>query len=373
MVQDIQTDILIIGGGIAGCIAAIALSDRYDVLLIDKKIEPQPRIGESLAPAAIRILKRLNLWEDLPKETFRKNIGMQSYWGSDECHIVDHLANPDGHVLNLNRQDFEKYLRTVAAQRGVECLWGVKYSESQADENGWRVVINTDSKQQSIKAGFVIDASGRQSHFSREQGIKRHHIDKLVACWLTLPNGQENTMSTIASVEQGWWYSAVLPENKRVVAFHSDSDLMNRAFKDDKASFIVFAKENGVMHNYFDHRKNDDQTHSTLHGLVPANSTCSQHVVGQRWAAIGDAAISFDPLSSQGMFNAMACAVQLTDLINKYDVINHSDKEAIHQFEKTYTQQINQIWLHYLNHKDLFYRQEMRWKTQPFWQRRHAN
>ena len=84
-----KTEILIIGGGIAGCIAAISLIDHYKVTLVDKLLAPNERIGESLAPASQRILKELNLLEGLENQIgtlYRKSVGMQSYWGSDQVH-----------------------------------------------------------------------------------------------------------------------------------------------------------------------------------------------------------------------------------------------------------------------------------------------
>jgi flavin-dependent dehydrogenase len=106
---------------------------------------------------------------------------------------------------------------------------------------------------------------------------------------------------------------------------------------------------------------------------VAANSTRLEQVAGQQWAALGDAAISLDPLSSQGMFNAMASAMQLKELLVASDSLStpNSSKEA--HFQKTYTQQINAIWDQYLYHKSIFYKAEMRWKGSPFWKRRHTN
>ena len=81
---DLKTDILIIGGGIAGCIAAISLVEFYQVTLIDKLVVSKEKIGESLAPAANRILKELDLLDELEREIgslYKKNMGMQSYWG----------------------------------------------------------------------------------------------------------------------------------------------------------------------------------------------------------------------------------------------------------------------------------------------------
>jgi flavin-dependent dehydrogenase len=368
-----ETDILIIGGGIAGCIAAISLIDTHRVILLDKVDTPKERIGESLAPAAQRILKELDLLDDLQshqEDLYIQNLGMQSYWGSDQVHIVDHLRNPDGLSKSLNRKAFEEFLRKSAMARGVACIWPTKLHSSTFEANQWHVTTKSeDHKEQHIKAKFVIDATGRQSHFARSLGIERSHIDKLIACWVTLPNTEENKMSTITATENGWWYSAVIPQNKRIIAFQTDSDLVDRNTFRNLNSFLEFSKDATQMTALLEKNKAD----ITFHGVVAANSTRLEQVAGQQWAALGDAAISFDPLSSQGMFNAMASAMQLKELLVGSDMVHthNSIKEA--HFQKIYTQQIHTIWDQYLYHKNIFYKAEMRWKESPFWKRRHTH
>ena len=367
-----KTDILIIGSGIAGCIAAISLVNRYDVILIDKLSEPQERIGESLAPAAQRILRELDLLDNLQssqEDLYIQNLGMQSYWGTEHLHIVDHLRNPDGLSKSLNRKAFETYLRKSAIQRGVQCVWPTKLHRSTFEENNWLVTTKSeDHKEQHIKATFVIDATGRQSHFARSLGIKRTHIDKLIACWVTLPNTEENKMSTIVATENGWWYSAVIPQNKRVIAFQTDSDLIDRNAIKDLDAFLELSKTNKQIRCILENNEGDIE----FHGTVAANSTRLEQVAGQQWAALGDAAISFDPLSSQGMFNAMASALQLKHLLVTSDLVSNHDIKKETLFQQTYTQQIDAIWNQYLYHKNIFYKAEMRWKESPFWKRRHT-
>ena len=359
-----KTELLIIGGGIAGCIAAISLVDQYKVTLVDKLLVPMERIGESLAPASQRILKELDLLEGLENQIgtlFRKSVGMQSYWGSDQVHLVDDLRNPDGFVKHLDRQAFETYLRKTAETRGVHCLWGFKLYSSTYEGTHWKVKLRTndDSLQShTLSAAFVIDASGRQAHFAKSLGIKRLVEDKLVACWATLPNTKMNTMSTISASENGWWYSAVVPGDKRVVAFHTDSDLVAKNELKTTESFLKLAATTPTISELFREQENS----ITFQGTVAANSTKLEQVAGQQWVALGDAALSFDPLSSQGMFNAMASAMQLQTLL-----LHHGFTDAL---QKNYTQQMEQIWHHYLKHKSIFYQAETRWKESTFWKRR---
>lgn len=356
-----KTDILIVGGGIAGCIAAISLVNSHRVTLIDKLLEPKERIGESLAPAANRILSELGLLSELESQKppiFKQNMGMQSYWGNDRVHIVDHMNNPDGWVKSLDRKAFEQFLRDKARDRGVECVWGTSLLTSDYDEQEqlWTIKMKSSDKESSVSANYVIDASGRQSHFARSIGIKRKMLDKLIACWVTLPNVKENTMSTISSSSNGWWYSSVVPSGKRVVAFHTDSDLIEKSELKSVDSVLKFAQDNQQMMDLLTEKESIE-----YQGITSANSTRLEQAAGRKWAAIGDAALSFDPLSSQGMFNAMASAMQLKHLITE---CGFTDEVA-----RLYTQQVDQIWNQYVHHRRVFYGGERRWKSE-FWKRR---
>lgn len=379
----IETDILIIGGGIAGCIAAIALSDTYKVVLVDKTSEPNERIGECLAPAARRILKQLNLLDGLnlnhpyshnKSSAHLKHIGTKSFWGSNQVHFVDHLRNPDGFGWHLDRKAFEMYLRQSAKERGVTCIWPSKLYKSEFNGSHWQVSLTNQDKNvteqaQNISAKFVIDASGRQSTFARSQDIQRLQIDKLISCWAILPNSEELILGTITASEQGWWYSAPLPGNKRVLAYQTDSDLLHPKDRKTIDGFIKLAKNNEAIQEIISNCPNDN---ITFKGTVSANSTRLKEVTGKQWAALGDAAISFDPLSSQGMFNAMANALQLSELIKNTKLVDQNNSENTKEFITLYTQQIDNVWNQYLHHKTLFYNAEKRWNNSSFWKRRHG-
>jgi flavin-dependent dehydrogenase len=371
-----EADITIVGGGIAGCTLAMALSTSYKVALIDKLPEPVERVGECLAPAARRMLRKLDLLDDIVQQNSSDNLylpsfGTKSYWGSEMLNIVDHLRNPDGPGWHLNRNAFETHLRRKTAESGVQCFWGVKLYKSCYEDSRWRLTVkstteNADSETFDIVSKFVVDASGRLSVFAKQLKIARIQFDKLIAHWATMPNREENRMSTISSAETGWWYSAPLPDNKRVMAMHTDPDLPDSDAIKDADWFIKVANANKEMAAIV----NAVEGEVDYCGVVTANSTRLKQVAGKQWAAVGDAAMSFDPLSSQGMFNAMAGALQLADLLlmDKQTSLNNPEKTA--QIQAEYTLQMDNIWNRYIQHKNLFYTQEQRWKNAAFWKRR---
>lgn len=376
--SDYEVDILIIGGGIAGCTAAIALADSYNVLVIDKWEEPCERIGECLAPAARRILRNLDLLEGLEKynslsqENYLRSNGVLSYWGSEQVYIADHLRNPDGCSWHIDRRAFETYMRESALKRSVNCIWNVKLYSSNYEKYFWQIKVKTndrglEEKFYTIKAGLVIDASGRQSHFARQVGVNRTPFDKLIAVWAVLPDPHQYPMSTISSDRSGWWYSAPLPKRKRIISFHTDSDLIDRIAVKSSNGFTRLIKTNREMAEILEKGGGEIK----FYGAVAANSTRLNQVAGTQWVALGDAAMSFDPLSSQGMYNAMATAMQLAELIRKYDCILRPAPENVLYFNDKFVYLMDRIWEYYVKHKFIFYNEEKRWNDSVFWKRRH--
>ncbi|RHZ59320.1 hypothetical protein Glove_364g5 [Diversispora epigaea] len=110
---------------------------------------------------------------------------------------------------------------------------------------------------------------------------------------------------------------------------------------------------------------------------MPANSTRLSQFASyeNQWMAIGDSAISFDPLSSQGMLTALYSAKLGAEAIffqyfNGKEITNKENRilplEVFQQYlENTFNK--------YMREKEFFYNKERRWNNEVFWKRRHEN
>ncbi|CAM2006730.1 NAD(P)/FAD-dependent oxidoreductase [Acanthopleuribacter pedis] len=374
MADLVQTDVAVIGAGIAGCIAALALAPTCRVLLVDRQAEPPPRIGECLPPAARRILEALGLSETLtgPNSPHQCSLGMQSYWGSSHCHINDHLRNPDGAGYHLDRAAFEGFLRARAEAAGAVFLRPATFQKAETEDDGLRLHLlrggGNSAVEQRVHTRYVIDAGGRTAPFAKRLPGSRIHLDRLTACWATIPNRDPRKMGLILAAQNGWWYSAPLPNGRRVLAYQSDSDLINSSLHREPAAFLDLAGREPVLAELTD----SVQTDLVLHGMVAAGSSRLPTAAGAAWAAVGDAACAFDPLSSQGMFHAMATAMQLGDLLKASRRLTHPNAENTAWVQQQYRAQIERVWQGYQTHRLLFYGMERRFCHAPFWQRRHA-
>ncbi|KDM92660.1 FAD-dependent monooxygenase [Photobacterium galatheae] len=377
MTQIIQTQIAVIGAGVGGCIAALALSRHFDVVLIDQHPECPPKVGECLPPAAGRILRELGLLDAFQQhQTIHLPChGIRSRWGSKTCFINDNLNNPDGLGWQLDRAGFENWLRQQVVARNVRCLWPARPVAVQQGRDGWLLQLQGTGTQQryALPCHFVIDASGRRSAFAAMLGIRRQAFDKQVALWASRDGQRDDLhhdlLATLSACEYGWWYSARLPGQRRVLALQTDADLPEHGLHLNAERFFQMAMAQKEIASLIT-SSSVAQQHWQLHGKTSANTTRLKQYAGFRWAAIGDAACSFNPLSSQGMFNAMATAMQLADQLTHTAL---DDPQALAALSHTHSEQITSVWQHYLDHHQHYYLQEQRWPDKPYWQRRHQS
>ena len=74
-----------------------------------------------------------------------------------------------------------------------------------------------------------MDASGRAAVLARLHGVQPQRLDRLVSCFAFCESRNGGAAELmIETVREGWWYTAALPEGRRVIAFMSDSDIMRR-------------------------------------------------------------------------------------------------------------------------------------------------
>jgi len=71
------------GGGLAGCAAAIALHKNgvSNVLIVEAGDYSSERVGESIPPDTIVLFKDLGIWEDFKDENHSICSGSCSIWG----------------------------------------------------------------------------------------------------------------------------------------------------------------------------------------------------------------------------------------------------------------------------------------------------
>jgi flavin-dependent dehydrogenase len=356
-------DVLVVGAGPAGATAALNLAPVRRVALIDRRSRPGPRIGESLPPAARRLLTDMRLWDSFAAECHSPCYGNRASWGSGQPTETDFLRDPDGHGWHLDRARFERWLRGIAEDRGASLLAPARIQSLYWDGERWSVKLATIAGTLDVNARVVIDAGGRAAPIGRRAGAQRHRHDKLVCSWVcgeASALGHGAGLTYVQAAEHGWWYTAPLPGGRRVLAFHTDPDVPEaRALADPRLLVDRADGELAAILAASRFRPTDELGVGAAHGAVLRPGA------GPSWFAVGDAALSCDPLSSQGLLNALYTGLAAAEAADR---TLSGDGDALPEYRQT----LDQLHTAYRQQLTRCYRAEMRWSDAPFWKRRHV-
>jgi flavin-dependent dehydrogenase len=350
-------DVLVLGAGPAGATAALNLAPFRSVLVLERNAQVQPRIGESLPGAAGRLLRDMGLWPGFELDGHLPCHARLSVWGSADPVESDAIRDLDGPGWSLDRARFEARLRVAAMARGARLLAPARTGSLERRDDGWIVEFVHDGDVQHVRSRLLIDARGRSAR--PMPGASRRAYDRLVCGWISGPIDAApvlpGTILTEAEAD-GWWYSIGLPGNRRVVAFHTDADLPAAADASDQ--FRLLARAGRLS-----------STMAAVAGAAATGGFCAAHScrldppVGDGWLAAGDACLAFDPLSSQGLLNALFTGLSAAEAVDR---IIAGDRRAAGE----YAESIEAVWRAYRRHLSLWYGQERRWRHSPFWARR---
>lgn len=350
----------IIGGGPAGLAAAIKLNHyNFEIVLFEASEHNQITIGEHLAAEAIHEFKKLKIPETILKKNSIPCTEVQNAWGAQDIHYNESIFNPFGAGYILTRPDFDADFFEHCFEIGIDTKKGIRISKIHKVKSGWQIFTNDETTE----VDFIIDATGRNSKFNFDFSIKKEKQDQLIG--ITKHINLNTTLAINSShllvepTENGWWYTVQIATGTIISTFMTDSSIL----KDSKITSSEF---------WDIQLENSNHTKARLSTIeIPkkdfiksAHSHISKHLFGQNWLKVGDAAQSFDPLSSAGILKGLKMGQQAADAIYKHF---SNDSTAL----KVYEDEIKKQHKEYLKLKGEYYAKEPRWMHSSFWYKRN--
>ena len=323
-------DVAVLGAGPAGAIAAtlLARSGAHTALIAPDHARTE-RIGETLPGFAAELLEKYALPGPLSDNRHIPISGTISNWGGHHTE-EDTLIRPGGPDWRLERLLFDGELRAAAIRAGAENR-NAKVLDVKSVDDQWQLTVNGSSD---LSARYLIDATGRRRLVSGVFGGKFKQQKRQVAIWTTGSKFNDRTPTSktlIESQQDGWWYGAVLPTGRPIAGFHTSPDqaLGLRRHPDRWHQLLGTARvlsENLGLGAF---------AGATLN-FSDATGIACETPAGKNWMACGDAAVAFDPIASQGLFNAIRTAIAASET-----ALGKTDPTS-------YCAELNNVWQHYL-------------------------
>ncbi|MBB5402657.1 flavin-dependent dehydrogenase [Paraburkholderia sp. JPY162] len=316
--------------------------------------------GETLSASCLQLLTRLGIGDEFRCEHHLPLQGVRSAWGSNEVDEHSSLFNPYGESVILDRMRLGLRMERLFRNEGGVVIEG-RIQDVRVERGEHLVTLRTRQDCQQIRAKALIDATGIAARVARRLGAQRIIQTRQVALgWcIEAPPGTSDlpTTAIIEGVESGWLFAVPVQRSRAAVWFVCDPVLATQG--DGLKRALRESREVSRWLNCFD--------------LVPTGEPAVRNasvgrldrVAGDGWVAVGDAALSLDPLSSSGITLAILSGMHGARAIAA-SVAGNDDRLA------EYVQTLQDAAKHHAKLRQQFYRAERRWPNADFWMNRQG-
>lgn len=159
-----QTEILIVGAGPAGSVAAAYLRQQgRRVLVIERQMFPRFSIGESLLPQSMQYIEEAGLLRDVVEAGFQHKNGAVFERGEQRSTFFDFrdkFSPGWGTTYQVERAHFDQVLARGAERMGAELRFGHEILSVEPGVKPAVLARDPQGMAYRVQADFILDASG---------------------------------------------------------------------------------------------------------------------------------------------------------------------------------------------------------------------
>lgn len=341
-----KKSIAIIGGGPAGCTAAILLQRKgHRVALFNDKAKTDLFVGESMIPAIIPILRELGVEEQVKEFSVYKPGA--TVWVKEglfaEAKFDAGMGQLPGYAYNTNRKKLDTLLFNTAVEAGVKVF---ELQAKLVSDQG-RVLLAKETLEQcesyfDEQPDFIIDASGRRrvvSNLLKLPTTKGERMDTALFAHVNELNFDQNYGDIhMHLATKGWCWRIPLP-GKTSVGIVVNKERLNEFGSTPEEQFDNYIQQDPKLKSFFKgvERVSGIQKYSNY-------QLASNQIVGSNWVLIGDSAGFLDPVFSSGLYFSMKYAMELAKALDDNDSYSLKDYEKDWKHELISWKKMIEIW-----------------------------
>ena len=343
---DINTEVLIIGGGVAGSAAACALSKKgYEVLLLEKSEKPQDTArGDHLQPAVCEILGKWDVLDRFFKSGAKKRAG--SLWFDEDANFlmdanVSKLNIPEPYFMFMNHEDISGVFVSAAEENQNFSFMCPIVSCAHIETNDEESVFEIKSKDGAIKTvatKMIMIADGVASNMGRYFKFERTSFR------------YERALAVLFSDE----YKADDSNNLRT--YLTDRGIVTMIPRAKGGCKIGLTINRDEIKSW--KKMSPEEYQDFIGQLVPTYKNLKMYsagiyppsmIIAENWSKenivlIGDACHGLHPGRSQGMNTTIKCVDHLLGLLPpKESFEKKSVAKSLEQYQKEMKSNINEL------------------------------
>lgn len=306
--------IAIIGAGPAGCALACMLRQRnLRVTLFDDDKKPDLLVGESLVPAAIPILQRLDIEDRVAAiSTLKRGAALRHHRGlrvNFEFQSFDRRS--PNYAYNIPRPEFDQLIRERAIELGTQLVQ--HRAELLTEPGANRQISLNEETLQAAKLepkeapDLIVDATGRSRQICRllkipSQRGPRNDVAHF-AHFDNFASDSELPGQVVLSVLKAGWSWQIPLAGCTSVGIVVDQKQATQYGRSAAERLDNIIQDNPILREAAanSHRLTDVKTYANYQLI-------SEKAAGPGWLLLGDALGFVDPMLSPGVFMALESA-----------------------------------------------------------------
>ncbi|MEM7102943.1 MAG: geranylgeranyl reductase family protein [Bacteroidota bacterium] len=344
--MEYNSDICIIGAGPGGAAAAIKLGQLgVNCLLVDKSSFPRDKIcGDGISGKTVTLLNRLN-----PEIVDRMHTDHEHLdcWGvkfvapnlkeldfsfRDNFNPLEDV--PPGFISK--RIDFDNLLiEEVKKDPKIKLLEGVNLMSFQKENDLF--ILSDRNGEYTITTKLVIAANGAQSAFSRQIGglekEPRHHAAGVRAYYKNVEGVTQNNyieLHYLKSFSPGYFWIFPLPDGHANVGAGMSSKKISQKKVNLKKALTEIVEHHPVISKRFQKAERI----GSIKGFGLPLGSKKRKISGDRYMLIGDAGHLIDPLTGEGIANAIYSGTIAAEIAAKAIAANDYSAEFLKAYDE---------------------------------------